>query len=140
MNSTMWLILLFLLRPYVIFVLSVANRSNRMQLIDMIYTDKMMLSLGALVGVPAALLIYAWTRRAPGAPHFVKQIWKNGRHLIAISSILNAGIVVAAVLGRAHKVDVYGGVQLLVSLVIVAISYMSSYLRDCFADFPEEES
>lgn len=100
----------------------------------------MMLSLGALVGVPAALLIYAWTRRAPGASHFVKQIWKNGQHLIVITAILNAAIAVAPVLlGTANKIEVYSWMQLLASLVIMAISY-TSYLKDCFADFPEDKS
>ncbi len=140
-NSVMWLILLYLLRPYVVAILSLVNMKDRMQLINMFYSDALMLSLGAFAGIPAALLIYAWTRRTPGASSLVRRLWKRGRTLLAISAVLNACIVFAPLwLGTSHKITVYGWVQLLVSLLVVFVLYKSRYIKDCFSDFPSHKS
>lgn len=122
-------------------ILSLVNPSDRMQLINMFYSDTLMLSLGAIAGIPAAILIYAWTKRAPDASSSVRCLWGRGRSLLAISAILNACIIFAPVwLETAHKITVYGRGQLLLSLVVVFVVYKSQYIKDCFSDFPENKS
>lgn len=139
MNGTMWLILLYLLKSYFIALLSVVNISERMQLIDMFYSDRLMLSLGALAGIPAILVVYAWVKRVPGAPSLIRRFWIRGRALLAISAILHACIIFVPLwLGTAHKIEVSGWIQLFISLLIVFIFYRSQYIRDCFSDFPEK--
>lgn len=139
MNITMWLILLYLLKSYFIALLSVVNSSGRMQLIDMFYSDRLMLSLGALAGIPAILVIYAWIKREPNAPPLIRQVWRSGGVLLVISAILHACIIfVPLLLGTAHKIVISGWVQLFISLLIVFILYRSLYIRDCFSDFPEQ--
>jgi len=139
-SPVMWLIVLFLLRPYIIFFASIANRSDRMMLINLFYSDKLPLSLGAFAGIPAALLVYAWTRRRPGAPDFVKRLWHKGRILLSVSALLNGAIVFVPLwLGVGHRITAYGWGQLAASLLILVVVYRSRYMRDCFADFPEGE-
>jgi len=137
----MWLIFLFLLRPYVVFIGSVTNMTDRMMIINLFYSDKLILSLGAFASIPAALLVYALTRRNPDAPPFIKRVWSNGRILLAVSAILNAFIVFAPQwLGKAHKLTAFGWGQFLFSLLVVLILYKSQYIKDCFDDFPDKES
>jgi len=137
-DGTMWLILLFILKPYFITLFSVANMGDRMQLITMFYPDKLVLSLGAFAGIPTALLIYAWVKRMPGASNYIRRIWKNGRSLLAISAILNACIILGPqLLGTVYKITVSGWVQLLINILIVIVVYKSPYIKDCFSDFPE---
>ncbi len=137
----MWLIFLFLLRPYLVFVGSVASRKDRMQIIDLFYSDKLTFSLAAFAAIPAALLIYAWTKKNPDAPPFIKRVWSNGRALLAVTAILNAIIVFVPLwLGKVHKLTAFSWAQLLVSLLIVLILYKSHYIKDCFGDFPDKGS
>ena len=123
----------------VIALLSVVNSSGRMQLIDMFYSDRLMLSLGALAGIPAILVIYAWIKRVPSAPPLIRRLWRSGGALLTIAAILHACIIFVPLwLGTANKIVVSGWIQLFISLLIVFIVYRSLYIRDCFSDFPEK--
>ena len=141
-NITMWLIAAFLLRPYVVSALSLVNKRDRMELINIFYSDKLALSLGAFAGIPAALLVYAWLKRSPEASGFIRRLWENGRVLLASSAILSAGIIlfIPYLLETIHHVTVYDWAQLLISVAIVLILYTSSYIKDCFADFPDNKN
>jgi len=140
-SPVMWLIFLFLLRPYVVFIGSITNRKDKMMIIDLFYPDKLTLSLGAFAAVPAALLIYAWTRKNPDASPFIRRVWNNGRILLAATAILNAFVVFVPLwLGKVYKLTAFGWGQLLISLLIVLVLYKSQYIKDCFGDFPEKGS
>ncbi len=140
-NLTMWLISLFLLQAYIVLILSVVNLKDRTALIDLVYPDRLALSLGALAGIPAALVAYAWVKRNPRATPFVKSVWNNGRALLAGSALLNAVLVFVPLwLGTMHSIPPRVWVQLAIALLIVVVVYTSSYIRDCFADFPVDEA
>ncbi len=138
MNETLWLILLFLLRPYLITIMSLVNRTDRTGLINMVYSDKMILWWAFLAGVPAIFVFYAWSRKRPGASSFVRKVWRRGRPLLAVSAIFNVAIVFAPLL-MGHRMSTAGWTQLVISIGIVVTLYSSSYIRDCFSDFPKEE-
>jgi Protein of unknown function (DUF2919) len=138
-NDTLWVILLFLLRPYVVTVISLANRTDRTGIINMIYSDKMALWWGILAGVPAFLVIYAWIKRKPGASPFVRKLWHRGRELLLVSALFNMAIVFVPLwMGVVLRVSKAGWIQLALSLGVVVMLYSSSYIRDCFADYPKE--
>lgn len=139
-DITMWLIFLFLSRAYVVLIMSVANMRDRTGLIDLFYGDRIAMSLGAVAGAPAALLVYAWLRRKPGAPPFVRNIWTRGRLLLVVSALLNAGVAFMPLwMGTRHSLLTEDWIQLAVALMIVPVIYTSSYIRDCFKDFPDDE-
>ena len=139
-NGVMWLIILFLLRPYVIGVMSIANRADQMQLINMIYSNHLSMSLSAFAGIPVLLVVYAWARRLPDASSFVRRTWGKGATLLAASAALNAAIVFSPLwLGTARKISVYGWGQLFICVVILFTLFSSKYIKDCFADFPADD-
>lgn len=139
-NGVMWLIFAFLLRPYVVGLMSVANRRDSTQLINMVYSDHLSMSLSAFSGIPVLVLIYAWMRRSPGASLFVKKVWANGAVIASSSAILNAAVILSPIWFDAmRKISVYGWGQLLICVVIVFAVYTNQYIKDCFADFPEDE-
>ena len=139
-NDTLWIILVFLLRPYLISIASLANRKDKMGVINFFYPDKTSLVMGILAGLPAALVIFAWMRKKPDAASVIRKIWHRGRELLAASALLNAMIVlVPYLIGRVHRIDAIGWVQLAVSVSIIPVVYFSAYIRDCFADYPKEQ-
>jgi len=140
MSAGMWLILLFLLRPYIILLLSVVNMKDRTGLINMVYPDKLVMSLGALASVPAALLIYAWLKKRPDAHPFVRKLWENGRILLAVSAIFSAPIVFVPLwMKTTHHISSIDWAQFIISGLVVLVVYRSQHIRDCFNDFPKEE-
>lgn len=121
--------------------LSVVNRQDKTALIDMVYPDRFAISVGALAAVPAVLLLYAWTRRAPGASSFVRAIWSRGRALLTASALLNAvAIFVPYWLATEDAIPVRDWVQGAMALLVVGIVYQSTYINDCFSDFPSAEA
>lgn len=139
-NIEIWVGLLFLLKPYLVLLLSVANLRNKSGFIDLIYADRLDMSLGALAGVPAVFLMYALLKRKPGASPFVKSIWARGRILMAISALLSAvAIWLPIMLQAARKMTPGDWAHIAIALLIVILVYTSSYIRDCFNDFPADE-
>jgi hypothetical protein len=139
MSVGMWLVIAFLLRPYLIVIISLANRQDRMGVIDMFYADRSHLALGALAAIPAVLVFIAWNKRKPGASAFARALWHRGRALLAVSAVLNAVIGLLPLLeGRPGGMDYFGVVQLVLCGWILVYLHDSERVRDTFADFPEE--
>ena len=141
MNQTMWAIIIFLIRPYLVVIFSVVNRSDMMGLINMVYVDRLSMSLSAFSALPVVLLIFAFIQRKPDATDLVKRVWANGRHLLAITAALHAVILSSPlwIQTDAHMNNVMWA-QLILSIGGFAVTYSSPYINDCFNDFPEDSA
>lgn len=138
-NVMMWCIILFLIRPYVVTLLSVVNFRDSMGLINMVYVDRLSMSLSAFAALPVVLLVYALIKRRPDASDFVKRIWSNGRHLLAVTAMLHATIFSAPLwIDNDVKMNNVIWAQLILSIGVIAVVYSSQYIQDCFDDFPEK--
>lgn len=136
-NTAIWIVIAFLLRPYVVVASSLANRSNRMEFINLVYSDFTSMSLSALAALPTMLLIYAWARREPAAPQHVKHIWKAGKILLLVSTLGNAVIAgITLMQGNAYRIEYVALVQLIICGLIVVYLSRSQWVKDTFADFP----
>lgn len=135
----LWLVLLYLLRPYLIVALSVVNPSDRMELINMFYQDRLPMFLSATAAIPAALLVFAWLKRLPGANDLVRAIWANGRLLLGFSALLNCITAYLPIyLGVTRKLDNLAWLQLGLSVLVIFYILLCQRVKDTFADFPEE--
>ncbi|MGB1833515.1 MAG: DUF2919 family protein, partial [bacterium] len=47
----------FLMRPYVVLLVSVTNRSNRMEFIELVYPDRLWLAIDTVAALPAVILV-----------------------------------------------------------------------------------
>jgi len=140
-STGMWAVILFLFRPYVIIILSLVNRRDRMELINAVYTDRTGMMLGALAAIPVMVFIYAWIKRQPDASDHVRWIWHHGRGLLLLSAALNAGFIIAThLLSEATRFGFINSLQLLVCGVIFYYLLVSVRVNDTFADFPKELS
>jgi hypothetical protein len=94
---------------------------------------------GCIAAAPAALLLYAMTARAPGAPTFVRFSWRNGRALLALSSL---GYVALSVmqLGTDPRRWLFSplATKALVAIELAILGYvlLSARVRQTFLEFP----
>ena len=134
----MILISLYLLKPYIIAVASVAYRKDRNAIINIFYPDKLIISFEAAAAIPLLILVYAWIRKNHHATQTIKNIWKNGKQLIMATAFLQL-CVASSPLWLATDITMTRSswIQLLLYLLIIIITPLSTYMRDCFADFPE---
>jgi len=130
-----WVVILFLIRPYVILVLSLANKRDRMGLIYSFYPSTSGLPLAAAAALPAVLLLIAWVKRKPGAHAAVRWIWQHGKALLLASTLLNIGIVLQPLMGEEDKLSMTGWAQLAACMASIVYLLTAERVKDTFRDF-----
>ncbi len=137
-DVSIWLILAFLLRPYVVVLLSIANRKDAAGLINLVYSDRIAMILAAIAAIPAIFVVYAFIKRVPDAPDKVRWIWQYGRELLLVASFLNVLVVFLPLLtGFAREISTVGWAQFGISVYIIYYLFTERKVRDTFADFPQ---
>lgn len=137
-DSLMLIITLYLLKPYILEVISIANRKDRSAIINMFYAEKLFLSLEAAAAIPLLFLVYAWTRRVPGASKLTQKIWSKGKYLIIVTAFLQLCITSSPLwLPIDNSMTPTSWIQSFLYLSIMIITPLSRYMKDCFSDFPE---
>jgi hypothetical protein len=139
LNPGAWVVMAYILRPYMIMTFSLANKQDRWGLINLIYQDRLAMALSALAAVPVFFLIYAFVKRKPGVTGFARRVWHKGYLLIMISLLLNILIVfVPTLAGKTDSVSYAGMLQLAITIFMIAYIATSQRVRDTFADYPEK--
>ena len=139
-NGLMIAISIYLLKPYIIEIASIANRKDRSELVNLFYADKLQLSLEAAAAIPFLFLVYAWTRRTPGASETVQKIWSKGKSLILTVAFLQLCVISSPLwLQLDTSMSKLSWIQSFIYILVIAVTYYSTYMRDCFADFPESD-
>jgi len=138
MSPGLWLIMVYLMMPYVVTIISVVKkRGDRMAIINMVYPDRSSLGISAVVSLVALGLIYAWARRSPVAPPHVRWIWHRGRIFLFSAILVNVLAIVAAFFNQDFYVVTYTiKLNLIVSALICVYLFTSPRVRDTFADYP----
>jgi len=138
-NGLMITVGLYLLKPYILALVSLTNRKDRTAIIDLFYPDKINVSFEAAASIPFLFLVYALTRRSPSASQIVQKIWRNGKQLIMATAFLQLCVTSAPLwLLVDNKMTLISWAQLSIYLLILVITPLSTYMKDCFSDFPEE--
>lgn len=116
---------------------SIVYRGNN-SILDVVYPNKLIVSLEAVAALPVIFLLYAWIKRVPDASRLIRTLCNNGKILIIATALLQLGatssplwLPINAVMTRT------GWIQLFIYFLIITITIFSTYMRDCFADFPE---
>ena len=142
-SLAIWAIILYFLRPYIILVSSLrlgfGGGAGIDGLKNMAYPDHLSLALGIFATFPVFLFVVAWARRKPGAPRYVRTIWRNGGAILLFASVLNIIIVFLPLLtGTVHKIQSWGWIQVGIALMIIWYLSFSQRAKGTFEDFPKE--
>lgn len=116
---------------------SIVYRGNN-SVIDALYPNKLIVSLEAAAAIPVIFLLYAWVKRVPDATRMVRILCDNGKILIVTTATLQLGATLSSLWLPTNAVMTRASwVQLIIYLLIITTTIFSTYMRDCFADFPE---
>lgn len=137
LNVSAWLIIAFIMRPFIIFIASVTNRTDRLSLLNIVYPDHIWALVSATASIPTFILLIAWIKRVPHAGSWIRFIWHQGRTLLTISLLLNAGVFVTPWLSGAQLSQI-NIIQIGLCGILLYILWRSSRIRDTFAEFPSE--
>jgi len=94
---------------------------------------------GAMAAIPAALVLYALSARAPGASAFVRLSWRHGRALMTVSALAYIGLTVARIGYDPHRwlpSSIPAETLVLVEIAIIVYLSLSQRVRQTFLEFP----
>jgi len=144
-NAGLWLVVLYLMRPYVVLMVSLMGHRGGTSAVGiegvryMLYPDDFSLVLALLATLPVLLFFYALSKRRPGASALVRNLWGNGIFLLVTAAVLNIVTVFVPILtGATTRIPRLGWVQVVLACLIIAYLYSSRRARDTFADSPVE--
>ena len=139
-GQNLWLILLFLLSPYIVIMLSLSNRKNAMELINSIYPDRLDMALAAVVAIPVGFVIYALLTKKPTSTDFVRRIWRNGRKILIFSAALKIIFIFSpSLLETERKFEIISWIHVALSVITLAYLLLTQRVKDVFKDFPQAQ-
>lgn len=139
LNLPAWLIIAFIMRPFLVFIASVSDRTNHFGLLNIIYSDHIWALLSAFASIPTIVLLIAWINRGPHAGLRIRRIWNQGRELLTVSLLLNIVAYVTPLLLDA-KVSHIAKLQIGLCSVFLLILWRSTRIHDTFSDFPSDST
>ena len=134
-SISLWLAIVFLLRPYAVMLLSLVNMSNHTQLIHLLYANDTTFALGAAAALPTMMLFIAWTKRRPDSGGTIRWIWHNGRAVLITSAVFNLIIVGISAFWAGRGPKLADVTQAILTVYIILYLYRSEPVRDTFRDF-----
>lgn len=131
-------LLLVLLRPYIVWIVSVANRNDATVLLESLYPNKYNFFAGLAVGFGAVLVFAMFSLRRENAYSWLPNVWKRGRMLLW--GTLSADIVLTVYLVK--KTHFHFEPSMAVTLLALFFSVLflakSERMKDLFEDWPQE--
>ena len=92
LSKGIWLLILFVLRAYLIWLLSVTNMNDRISVIQWIYPNPSFFYLSLFSGIFAFWAVILICLRRPNAGHWVRSQWKRIRLILLFSLIFDFSI------------------------------------------------
>lgn len=130
--------LAFVLRGYIVWIMSITNMKNQTDTISMVFPDPKMFYLSLASGVIGLFVIVIISLRRPNASSWVKNSWKHIRKFLLFALIVDLavscwGYVYLSLLSFSWLL-----IQLVITLVLMLFLYFSKKITLNIQEFPEE--
>ena len=141
-NFELWLIIAYFLRPVILKISTIqmgrgAKSDSVSGLKDLVYPDDFGFFLAFLTMIPVVLVIFAYMKRKPDAPDYIRTLWRNCGKLLLLATALNIVVVfVPFLFDMAYRINLVGWGQLAIAAYIMFYLLTTRRVRDTFADFP----
>ncbi len=89
LSKRFYLVLAFVLRGYLIWLMSVTNMKDRVATMQWIYSEKNLFFVSLVSGVIGLLVVVIISLRRPNAPSWVKVIWPYTRVMLVVALVFD---------------------------------------------------
>lgn len=132
-----YLILVFILRAYIIWIMSVTNMRDHVSIIQWIYPQTALFVLNLVSGVIGLFIVVILSLRRPNASTWVRSCWQKCKILLIVALVFDLAV---AVLGYAiWQLQSISWLVIHSLLVVSAVVYIlrSKRFRINLTEFPE---
>lgn len=137
-SKWLYAMLAFVLRGYVVWIMSVTNMQDRVGIMQWIFPQKSLFYLSLLSGAMAIFLVFVVSLRRPEAPNWVQYCWRHFRFFIFTAFAFDLIVSFVAVYYWQLLSWSWFALQSAVVTVFVIATYKSQRLRINISEFPEK--
>jgi predicted ferric reductase len=134
------LVLVLLLRPYILWLLTVATRREDLNFIAIFYPLKQQFFVALSIAVISLVISLCYILRRPNASQWPKYIWRYARWLLLINVMLDLAWSVIQIQNQYFSFSTGLATQLMLLCWAALYLIKSRYLSVYFAEWPELES
>ena len=138
LSKRFYLALLFLLRGYLVWLMSVTNMRDRVSIIQWIYPETSLFYLSLVSGTVGLIVLLIISLRRPDAHQWVRWGWKHSRVIIVVALMFDL---------LTHTVGYYFWqlssvpwllAQSLITIALIIMCYSSERLNINLKEFPQK--
>lgn len=138
LSKRFYLALIFILRGYIVWLMSVTNMRDRVATIQWLYPEKSLFFLSLASGALGLFVVLILSLRKPDAPTWVKKCWRHCRAILVIALLFDLLInLIAYYMWQMQSVS-WLITQGIMVVTLIAICFTSKRMKLNLAEFPEE--
>jgi len=92
MSKGVYILLIFVLRGYLVWLMSVVNMKDRVATLELLYPDTSLFYLSLFSGVLGLFVVLLLSLRRPDAANWVKVCWRHCRAILFTALLFDLGI------------------------------------------------
>lgn len=137
-SKGVYFLLIFVLRGYLVWLMSVTNMQDRASIIGIIYPDPKLFYLSLASGALGLFVLLIISLRRPNAPQWVKTCWCNSRSILMLSLFFDLLISFVGFINWQLLSVSWLVTQSIITGLFVVYLYKNQRFKINIQEFPEE--
>jgi len=138
LSKGIYLSLLFVLRGYIAWIMSITNMRDKTAIIQWLYPDPALFYLSLTSGVVGLYLLLIISLRRPDAANWIKTSWRHYKSIIIVALLVDLIIEFLAYwFWQLSSISTLG-IHVSIAVVIIYVTLKSKRIRINVAEFPEK--
>ncbi|MDP7591663.1 MAG: DUF2919 family protein [Litorilituus sp.] len=138
LSKCFYLTLLFILRGYIVWLMSVTNMRDRVSIIEWIYPQTSLFYLSLISGAVGLFVLLIISLRRPGASYWVQVSWRYCRLILVAALVFDFSTHVLAYLYWQLVTIPWLIGQAVITFALIGLCYSSERLHLNLIEFPQK--
>ncbi len=138
LSKRFYLVLIFILRGYMVWLMSVTNMRDRVSIISWIYPETSLFYLSLISGAIGLFVVLIISLRRPGAARWVQLSWQHCRTILTIALLFDLLThVIAYFFWQLFSLK-WIMMQTIISIALISLCYTSERFKINLEEFPQQ--
>lgn len=133
-----YVILAFVTRGYLVWIMSISNMKNQTDTIKMVFPDPKLFYLSLVSGVVGLFVILIISLRRPNAPQWIRFSWQYIRVFLSVALLVDLIVSVVGCVYLSLISSQWLLIQLSITLFFIVYLYTNKKVKLNIQEFPED--
>lgn len=138
LSKRFYLTLLFILRGYIVWLLSVTNMRDRVSIIQWVYPETSLFYLSLLSGTVGLFVLLIISLRRPDAPVWIQWSWLHSRTIIVLALLFDSLTHAIGFFYWQLSSILWLMAQVFITTTLIVMCYHSERLNINLTEFPQK--